>query len=191
MEWGLWGGDVATAFLQSEPDARELPLFLRPPRDELQRRAKSFPHRLYSIEGNLYGFALAPKTWIKHVVRTLTVAQFLTHRLDHMCLYKRCSRGYLQVILIVHVDDFLVAFRKDYNMDELLGMFTWGNKAYLEKGKPLTFRGNPGDGMRQHQERTPDGREPTPRNAPSSRACRAACCGLEDNPDQTIVPSPA
>ena len=141
MEWGLWGGDVATAFLQGEPDARELPLFLRPPRDELQRRAKSFPHRLYSIEGNLYGFASAPKTWIKHVVRTLTVAQFLTHRLDHMCFYKRCSRGYLQVILIVHVDDFLVAFRKDYNMDELLGMFTWGNKAYLEKGKPLTFRG--------------------------------------------------
>ncbi|CAJ1340013.1 unnamed protein product, partial [Effrenium voratum] len=129
MEWGLWGGDVATAFLQ---DARELPLFLRPPRDELQRRAKSFPHRLYSIEGNLYGFASAPKTWIKHVVRTLTVAQFLTHRLDHMCFYKRCSRGYLQVILIVHVDDFLVAFRKDYNMDELLGMFTWGNKDVIK-----------------------------------------------------------
>ena len=93
---------MATAFLQGEPDARELPLFLRP---------KSFPHRLYSIEGNLYGLASAPKTWIKRVVRTLTASQFLTHRLDHMCFYKRCPRGYLQVILVVRVDDFLVAYR--------------------------------------------------------------------------------
>ncbi|CAJ1438517.1 unnamed protein product, partial [Effrenium voratum] len=193
MEWGLWGGDVATAFLQGEPDARELPLFLRPPRDELQRRAKSFPHRLYSIEGNLYGFASAPKTWIKHVVRTLTVAQFLTHRLDHMCFYKRCSRGYLQVILIVHVDDFLVAFRKDYNMDELLGMFTWGNKAYLEKGKPLTFRGkqisldtvNGKDVIKVTQTEFIQEME-----CGSIKRVQERVSGLEDNPDQTFAAKP-
>ncbi|CAJ1369215.1 unnamed protein product, partial [Effrenium voratum] len=116
-------GDVSTAFLQGV------------------RLAGTFPADLYEVLGNLYGFASAPRTWAKHVVSTLLRADFTQHRLDRMCFYKKDLDGRLMVILIVHVDDFLAAFRSDYNKKELENMFTWGTHGELTLDKPIEFRG--------------------------------------------------
>ena len=138
--WKLWSGDVSTAFLQGEPEPRAMPIYMRPPRDGIQALAKTFPHKLYKIVGNLYGLCNAPKTWIKHIVKKLCLAGFQRHRLDHTVYYKYDKSGELLVILLFHVDDFLVAFREDYQFSELSNMFTWGNTNLLDDG-PFTFKG--------------------------------------------------
>ena len=141
LSWNLWAGDVSTAFLQGEPQERDLPLFMRAPRDEIQKEAETFPAVLYEVLGNLYGFASAPRTWITHVIKVLTSLKFRQHRLDRMCFYKRCTGGNILVILIVHVDDFLVAYREDYDINELLKAFTWGTTTLLAKDTPIIYRG--------------------------------------------------
>ena len=107
-KWHLWAGDVKTAFLQGTPEAQHERLWMRPPRDGIQRLANTFPHRLYLIQGNLYGFASGPKTWSTHICKTLLDMNLTQHRYDKMMFYKRDPHGHLLVLLIVHVDDFLV-----------------------------------------------------------------------------------
>ena len=139
--WHLWSGDVSAAFLQGVPEERHQPLYMKAPRDGTQRLAGTFPAELYEVLGNLYGFASAPRTWAKHVVATLLRADFTQRRLDRMCFYTKDLDGRLMVILIVHVDDFLAAFRSDYNKKELENMFTWGTHGELTLDKPIEFRG--------------------------------------------------
>ncbi|CAE7210450.1 GIP [Symbiodinium necroappetens] len=138
--WKLWSGDVATAFLQGQPEERDLPIYMRPPRDGIQGLAGTFPFDLYQIVGNLYGLCNAPRTWINHIVRKLQAAKFLRHRLDHTVYYKLDSQGELLVVLLFHVDDFLTAFREDYEFSELQNMFTWGQTNLLDDGD-LVFKG--------------------------------------------------
>ncbi|CAE7366584.1 GIP [Symbiodinium natans] len=138
--WKLWSGDVSTAFLQGQPQARDLPIFMRPPRDDIQRMAQTFLRDLYEVVGNLYGLCNAPRTWINHIVSKLVKANFKRHRLDHTVYYKLDDAGDLLVILLFHVDDFLVAFRQDYQFDELLNMFTWGQTNLLDDGE-FVFKG--------------------------------------------------
>ena len=138
--WKLWSGDVATAFLQGQPEERDLPIYMRPPRDGIQGLAGTFPFDLYQIVGNLYGLCNAPRTWINHIVRKLQAANFIRHRLDHTVYYKLDSQGELLVVLLFHVDDFLTAFREDYEFSELQGMFTWGQTNLLDDGD-FVFKG--------------------------------------------------
>ena len=58
-----------------------------------------------------------------------------------MCFYKKDKEGKLMIILIVHVDDFLAAFRSDYNKKELENMFTCGSHGGLTLDRPIEFRG--------------------------------------------------
>ncbi|CAE7253541.1 GIP [Symbiodinium sp. CCMP2592] len=138
--WKLWCGDVSTAFLQGQPQARTMPIYMRPPRDDIQKMAQTFLHDLYEIVGNLYGLCNAPRTWINHIVSKLLEANFKRHRLDHTVYYKLDDVGDLLVILLFHVDDFLVAYREDYAFDELSGMFTWGQTNLLDDGE-FVFKG--------------------------------------------------
>ncbi|CAE7320438.1 RE1, partial [Symbiodinium microadriaticum] len=138
--WKLWCGDVSTAFLQGQPQARDKPIFMRPPRDEIQKMAQTFLHELYEVVGNLYGLCNAPRTWINHIVSKLVEANFKRHRLDHTVYYKFDHDGELLIILLFHVDDFLVAFREDYDFDELSKMFTWGQTNLLDDGE-FVFKG--------------------------------------------------
>ena len=140
--WKLWAGDVSTAFLQGSPEARPLPLYMKPPRDGIQQMAKTFPAELYEVVGNLYGFCSAPRTWTTHVTKVLmNDAKLTRHKLEHMMFYSRDANGYLEVCCIVHVDDFLVAFRDDYDTSRILGKFNWGSQTYLTEETPITFRG--------------------------------------------------
>ena len=141
MLWHLWAGDVKTAFLQGVPEQRSERLWMRPPRDGIQAAAQTFPHDLYLIQGNLYGFSSAPKTWSTHVCKTLLGLRMVQHRYDRMMFLKRDQAGLLQVILIVHLDDFLVAHREDYDLEEIKAAFTWGSQTALNPDNEIVFRG--------------------------------------------------
>ncbi|OLP99064.1 Copia protein [Symbiodinium microadriaticum] len=138
--WKLWAGDVSTAFLQGQPQARDMPIFMKPPRDDIQAMAGTFTAELYEIIGNLYGLCNAPRTWINHIVSKLLEANFQRHRLDHTVYYKLDANGELMIVLLFHVDDFLVTYREDYRFKELQEMFTWGQTNLLDDGD-FVFKG--------------------------------------------------
>ena len=138
--WKLWAGDVSTAFLQGQPQARDMPIFMRPPRDDIQAMAGTFTSELYEVVGNLYGLCNAPRTWINHIVTKLLEANFKRHRLDHTVYYKLDAHNELMIVLLFHVDDFLATFREDYPFKELMDMFTWGQTNLLDDGD-LVFKG--------------------------------------------------
>ena len=142
LPWKLWAGDVSTAFLQGEPEQRQGRLFMRPPRDKIQALAQTFPSDLYEVVGNLYGFCNAPRTWNLHVVKQLTQgANLRQHRLDQMMFYEKDKEGRLLVLLIVHVDDFLVTCRQDYDLEKITKLFKWGSQTTLDEKTPIIFRG--------------------------------------------------
>ena len=142
LTWTLWAGDVSTAFLQGDPEPRQGRLFMRPPRDKIQAMSESFPNDLYEVVGNLYGFCNAPRTWNLHVVNQLTKeANLKQHRLDQMLFYEKDKEGKLLVLAIVHVDDFLVTYRKDYKIEKITKLFKWGSQTMLDEKTPITFRG--------------------------------------------------
>ena len=118
------------------------PIYMRPPRDPVQKIAKTFLHELYAVVGSLYGFSNAPKTWTDHVSNTLIrKSKLKRHRLDHMCFYGVDEKGYLEIILICHVDDFLIAYREDYCLGNVTDHFTWGSQTTLTTQTPIQFRG--------------------------------------------------
>ena len=142
LTWSVWAGDVSTAFLQGQPEQRQGRLFMRPPRDKTQAMAERFPSDLYEVVGNLYGFCNAPRTWNLHVVNQLTKeANLKQHRLDQMLFYDKDKEGKLLVLAIVHVDDFLVTYRKDYKLEKITKLFKWGSQTTLDEKTPTTFRG--------------------------------------------------
>eukprot|EP00913_Durusdinium_trenchii_P034688 g32450.t1 len=67
--------------------------------------------------------------------------KMVQHRYDRMMFLKRDQAGLLQVILIVHVDDFLVAHREDYDLEEIKAAFTWGSQTALNPDNEIVFRG--------------------------------------------------
>ncbi|CAK9008829.1 unnamed protein product [Durusdinium trenchii] len=144
--WHLWCGDVKTAFLQGQPEPREEPLYLAPPRDQISILAKVFPASLYLVKGNIYGLASAPRTWTMHVCRCLKQSGWDQHSLDKMffSLYRKV-KGFdseiLVAVAVVYVDDFLVSYSDHFNKDELLSMFSWGSQSTLTPETPLDFKG--------------------------------------------------
>ena len=115
---------------------------MRPPRDKIQALAQTFPSDLYEVVGNLYGFCNAPRTWNLHVVKQLTQgANLRQHRLDQMMFYEKDNEGRLLVLLIVHVDDFLVTCRQDYDLEKITKLFKWGSQTTLDEKTPIIFRG--------------------------------------------------
>jgi hypothetical protein len=60
--WYLWCGDVVkTAFLQGEPDPRDEPLYLAPPRDQISILAKVFTSPLVPRQGEHLWFSISTK----------------------------------------------------------------------------------------------------------------------------------
>jgi hypothetical protein len=140
-KWHLWSGDVSTAFLQGEPEPRSQPLYMKAPRDGIQALAETFQDEMYEVIGNLYGFASAPRTWWQNVLKTAKAKDFDQHRYDKCMLIKRDQQRRLLVVMIVHVDDFLVTYREDYPIDELKAMFRWGSTTLLTPENEIVFRG--------------------------------------------------
>ena len=70
----------------------------------------------------------------------LLCANFVRYRLDHIVYYKLDDNGELLIVVLFHVDDVLATYREDYQLDELLSMFTWGSTSLLDNGD-FTFKG--------------------------------------------------
>jgi hypothetical protein len=145
--WTLWAGDVKTAFLQGEPEQRSMPLFLLPPTDGICKQAKIFENAtLLEVVGNIYGLASAPRTWQLHVVKILKRIGYQQSSLDKMLFYYYQkfdgeSQPTLCAVVVVYVDDFLMAHDTRYDRSHLLSQFKWGSQNELSLESHLDFKG--------------------------------------------------
>ena len=135
-----------SGLLQGLPEPRQEPLYLRPPQDGVCRASGIFPAKLYEVKGNIYGLASAPRTWGLHVIRTLLQSGWKQSSLDKMLFFRFAKfsnekQPTLAAVLLVYVDDFLLAHDKRFNRDELTKHFTWGSEAELSLDTPLEFKG--------------------------------------------------
>ena len=137
--WKSWTGDASTAFLQGQ-QSRAKPLFLLPPQDGLLSQTNQWKHRLYRVRGNIYGLANAPFTWYKEVLKRLQSLNYIQHSFDKQFFYKVVDDEVISIVL-VYVDDFIGAYRQDYNISELHEMFKWGSLSEMQVGVPTTFKG--------------------------------------------------
>ena len=137
--WRSWTGDASTAFLQGQ-QSRSKPLYLLPPQDGLLSQTNQWKHKLYRVRGNIYGLANAPFTWYKEVLKRLQSLNYIQHSFDKQFLYKVVDDEVISIVL-VYVDDFIGAYRQDYNISELHEMFKWGSLAEMQVGVPTTFKG--------------------------------------------------
>ena len=141
--WITWIGDAKTAFLQGvqDPQERDGPLFMRPPRDGLISRTNHWTAALYRIRGNVYGLANAPITWQREVCRRLAHLKFTQHMFDKQLYVKYTDSGEVQAAVLVYVDDFVGVYRQDFPIQQVYDLFQWGSRQELEVGKPVTFKG--------------------------------------------------
>ena len=94
---------------------------------------------LHRIVGNVYGLANAPRLWALEVADQLHKAGFRTHTLDKMLFVHRDGKSEVDCLALVYVDDFLVTFREDYNIQELYDMFKRGGWTKATDG--VKFKG--------------------------------------------------
>ncbi|CAE7840841.1 RE2 [Symbiodinium necroappetens] len=124
-KWFGWAGDASTAFLQGRSDCFDFVL----------------EGPLYLVCTNVYGLSNAPRLWSLTVIKRLTDLNYRQHSFDKMVFPKFCPQGHLLSTIIVYVDDFLGAYRSDYNLDEVKEAFKWGSLQDFEVGKAVTFKG--------------------------------------------------
>ncbi|CAE7919464.1 GIP [Symbiodinium necroappetens] len=119
--WHGWSVDASTAFLQGDlSDAeRSLPLYILPPNDGVTALTQCWKAPLYLVCTNIYG------------LRTKTVVTDSGAAPDSQLIS----------IIIVYVDDFLGAYRSDYDVTEVHKAFKWGALQNFEVGKTVTFKG--------------------------------------------------
>ena len=86
---------------------------MKAPHDRIQKLAGAFEADLYEVCGNLYGFASDPSNMVEQC-RQDRHGLRLHSRYDRCVMVKRDDKGFLLVVMIIHVDDFLVTFREDY-----------------------------------------------------------------------------
>ena len=141
LKWQAWTGDASAAFLQGQHKERTLPLFLKPPSDGLINQTPHWKAPLYKVCSNIYGLADAPRVWALEVISRLLRLGYVQHSFDKMIFLKRCSKGKIQSVILVYVDDFLGTFRSDYNFNEVKEAFQWGSLEFLQVGKPIVFKG--------------------------------------------------
>ena len=137
---------MKTAFLQGQQEGRAAPLYLAPPRDPITVRARTFAAPLYEVRGNIYGLANAPRVWSLEVTKRLLKAGYVRHTLDHQLFYyfqkpPGGSEEVLMSVLMVYVDDFLLAHDDRYDREQVLSLFTWGSKTELTTEESICFKG--------------------------------------------------
>ena len=141
--WILKAADASTAFLQGKQPESERPddLYMTPPTDGIVEMLKgnAWNAPLYRITGNVYGLANAPRLWAQEVSTKLLAANFKTHTLDRMLFKHHNDQHELDCLALVYVDDFLVCYREDYDVEQLHRMFQWGEWTDAKTG--IKFKG--------------------------------------------------
>ena len=142
LAWKAWMGDAATAFLQGEQGAeRSLPLYLRPPNDEVTRSTGCWDAPLYLVQTNIYGLANAPRLWSLTVIKRLKELGFIQHSFDKMVFLLYDDNQELCALIVVYVDDFFGIYRVDFDNSKVECAFKWGSFSNFEVNKTLTFKG--------------------------------------------------
>ncbi|CAE7214367.1 GIP, partial [Symbiodinium sp. KB8] len=141
--WSGWSGDASTAFLQGDISSseREMPLYLLPPSDGVTELTSCWKAPLYLVCTNVYGLSNAPRLWSLTVIKRLCDLGYRQHSFDKMVFVKFDAADQLVSIIIVYVDDFLGAYRSDYNVDEVHQAFKWGSLETFRPGQAVTFKG--------------------------------------------------
>ena len=139
--WRLWAADATTAFLQGTQSDQERPnrLFMQPPRDPILSAAGAFPASLYEVHGNVYGLSNAPRLWSLEVGKRLVNAGFRPHSMDRMCFLHYGEGDNLDCMALVYVDDFLVTYNDQFNLDTITSLFKWGSTT--SDDEIITFKG--------------------------------------------------
>ena len=86
IEWTACVGDLENSFFQGSRE-RDDKVYLIPPRDPLVIATGAWPHSLYEVTGNIYGFADAPLVLCRHVRRKMYELGFVSHSLAVMCFF--------------------------------------------------------------------------------------------------------
>ncbi|CAE7223119.1 LZTR1 [Symbiodinium necroappetens] len=141
--WSGWSGDASTAFLQGDISSseRDMPLYLLPPSDGVTELTSCWKAPLYLVCTNVYGLSNAPRLWSLTVIKRLCDLGYRQHSFDKMVFVKFDAADQLVSIIIVYVDDFLGAYRSDYNVDEVHKAFKWGSLETFRPGQAVTFKG--------------------------------------------------
>ena len=103
--WLIFISDVATAFLQGDPQKRIL--WARIPKDACQLIGVP-AGTLMRLLKPIYGQADAPRRWFQVARRRLIAAGYQPHPLDQ-CLYCLFHGGQLVSMIGIHVDDLIGA----------------------------------------------------------------------------------
>ena len=102
LSWERWTADVATAFLQGDPQQRIL--WARIPKDACELIGVP-PGTLMRLIKPLYGQADAPRQWFAVARRRLLQLGFQSHPLDQ-CLYMFYDENKALIAMVgIHVDD--------------------------------------------------------------------------------------
>ena len=143
LGWSAAVADVSTAFLQGDPQQREL--WARLPKDACQ--IMNVPAgSLMRLVKPIYGQADAPKAWYVVAKRRLETVGFTVHPLDG-CLFRLFDdTGNLTAMIGLHVDDMFIT--GDLTSKKYQETITWLKEQFSfkhwtehQEGKPLEFCG--------------------------------------------------
>ncbi len=98
LDWEIEQMDVSAAYLHADLEER---VVIEPPEGY-----ESDPNVKWLLLKALYGLRQAPRAWYELVVQILTKLNF-TRLMADMCVFTR-GKGEQQLIVVIHVDDFLV-----------------------------------------------------------------------------------
>ena len=138
-------GDISSAFLQGterDVDAKGR-LFLRPPRDRPLDGVDEGD--LLEVLKSVYGLPDAPRSWWEQVTGTLRSLGFQHSRLDvaYMILYN--DTGSIAAMLILHVDDIMVATDgssfAEAKVEAFHKTYPFGEWEYVSKIKEIAYTG--------------------------------------------------
>ena len=143
MGWTATVADVSTAFLQGDPQRREL--WAKLPKDACQ--LLNVPAgSLMKLVKPIYGQADAPKAWYVVAKRRLESVGFMVHPLDG-CMFRLFDeKGNLTAMIGLHVDDMFItgnSTSKKYQetITWLKEQFSFKHWTEHQEGKPLEFCG--------------------------------------------------
>ena len=140
--WFLFNADITGAFLQGDQSmaSRELPLFLRQPREGLPGL---LPGQLLLVIRGIFGLANSPRLFWRHLRDTLKSLGFIQSTLDK-ALFFYYKAGHLVLLLGTHVDDLLgagVLGLADEVLQRVKDAFDFGAWADSREGESLEYGG--------------------------------------------------
>ena len=106
-KWKLEKGDAVTAFLQGESEEEKRQIFADPPPDVREAFGMTKDEVLQFLKP-MYGFVHAPRKWWKHFCSRMQTLGLEIVQCEP-CVWVIREKGRLHGMLILHVDDMLIA----------------------------------------------------------------------------------